>query len=222
MLARRIPFTISFRGTNKPGGASSPEQTISSQVASSDDTQLTISVARSLNPDGTVDNDYFAKQELRHSIDYARGAGATVTAAARAAARQSANWRWNFFRFKRGRHGDLDYRGAGANGAAMRIAPIALANLDDQRRSMVETWKNAIVTHGHARAIMGAVVYAEILRSAIHNALDDEPKPASIFVEAVCSFIESLVSLPTMIRIFDSGCRIGTRTERFFSTMACN
>src|ERR1700733_4488865 len=127
----------------------------------SDDTQLTLSVARSLNSDGTVDNAYFAKQELRYWLDYARGAGATVTAGAKAAARSSTDWRWNFFRFKRGRHNDLDYRGAGANGAAMRIAPIALANLRDQRKALTEVWKNSIVTHGHPRAIMGAIVYGE-------------------------------------------------------------
>src|SRR2546425_6069447 len=68
----------------------------------SDDTQLTLSVARSLNADGTVDNEYFAKKELRYWLDYARGAGATVTAAAKSASRRSTDWRWNFFRFKRG------------------------------------------------------------------------------------------------------------------------
>jgi ADP-ribosylglycohydrolase len=104
----------------------------------SDDTQLTLSVARSLNADGTVDNEYFAKKELQYWLDYARGAGATVTAAAKAASRRSTDWRWNFFRFKRGRHYDLDYRGAGANGAAMRVSPIALANLHDRHQTMVE------------------------------------------------------------------------------------
>ena len=34
----------------------------------SDDTQLTLAVARSLNADGTVDNEYFAKKELRRDI----------------------------------------------------------------------------------------------------------------------------------------------------------
>ena len=156
----------------------------------SDDTQLTLSVARSINSDGTVDNEYFAKEELRYWLDYARGAGATVTAAAKAAARTSSDWRWNFFRYKRGRHNDLDYRGAGANGAAMRVAPIALANLRDKRRAMIETWKNSMVTHGHARAIMGAIVYCEALRTVTNNAIEGNLQPATAVIDYLCRFVE--------------------------------
>jgi ADP-ribosylglycohydrolase len=156
----------------------------------SDDTQLTLSVARSLNIDGTVDNEYFAKKELRYWLDYARGAGATVTAAAKSAQRSSTDWRWNFFQFKRGRHLDLDYRGAGANGAAMRVSPIALANLNDQHQAMIEVWKNSIITHGHARAIMGAIVYAEALRTVMDNAVSGRQEPAATFVDYMCAFVD--------------------------------
>src|SRR2546425_11219919 len=44
----------------------------------SDDTQLTLCVARSIGPDGRVDNEYFAKVELPAWLSYARGAGATI------------------------------------------------------------------------------------------------------------------------------------------------
>jgi ADP-ribosylglycohydrolase len=134
----------------------------------SDDTQLALSVARSIGRQGAVDNDYFARAELRYWLDYARGGGATVMAAARAAARAKTEWRRNFFRYKRGSR-DLDYRDAGANGAAMRVGPIALANVNDADKVFVETWKNAIVTHGHPRAILGAVVFAEALRRVTHG-----------------------------------------------------
>ena len=134
----------------------------------SDDTQLTLSLARAIRPDGTVEHEYFAQQELRYWLDYARGAGATVTAAARSASRARSDWRWNYFRFKRGKH-DLDYRGAGANGAAMRMSPVALANANDPDRAYVEAWKNAAVTHGHPRAILGAVVFAEALRRLLRG-----------------------------------------------------
>jgi ADP-ribosylglycohydrolase len=134
----------------------------------SDDTQLALALARSIQRDGTVDNERFARGELRYWVDYARGGGATVMAAARSAARTSTDWRRNFFKFKRGNH-DLDYRGAGANGAAMRMAPIALANVNDPDRTFLEAWKNAIVTHGHPRAILGAVVFAESLRRVTHG-----------------------------------------------------
>jgi ADP-ribosylglycohydrolase len=141
----------------------------------SDDTQLTLSVARAIRPNGTVDHEYFAQQELRYWLDYARGAGATVTAAARSAARGRSDWRWNYFRFKRGQH-DLDYRGAGANGAAMRMSPVALANVSDPARSYIEAWKNAAITHGHPRGILGAVVFVEALRRLLlgHDQSADE------------------------------------------------
>lgn len=153
----------------------------------SDDTQLTLSVARSLNINGSVDNEYFAKQELKYWLGYARGAGATVTAAAKSAARVKSDWRWNFFTFTRGRH-ELDYRGAGANGAAMRIAPIALANLHDPARLVVEVWRNAIVTHGHPRAILGALVYAEALRRLTVG----HERSADSYVADLREFLKSL------------------------------
>ena len=152
----------------------------------SDDTQLALALARSIRPDGTVDNDYFARSELRYWIDYARGAGATVTAAARAVSRSKVDWRRNFFRFTRGER-EQDYRSAGANGAAMRIAPIALANVQDAERVYVEAWKNAIVTHGHPRGILGAVVFAEALRRLTHGHTQD----ASSFVADLREFVRS-------------------------------
>jgi ADP-ribosylglycohydrolase len=152
----------------------------------SDDTQLTLAVIRSLAADGTVDNAYFARQELSYWLAYARGAGATVTAAARAASRQRLDWRWNYFRFTRGRH-ESDYREAGANGAAMRAGPIALANLVDPQRCFVEIWKNAIVTHGHPRAILGALVFGEALRrTAEGHELD-----AAEFIDELGGFVAS-------------------------------
>lgn len=153
----------------------------------SDDTQLTLSVARSLRPDGTVDNEYFAKMELRYWLGYARGAGATITAAAKSAARVRSDPRWNYFTFTRGRH-NLDYRGAGANGAAMRIAPIALANLHDPDVMIREIWRNAIVTHGHPRAILGALVYGEALRRLV----TDEALDLSSYVAGLRHFVAGL------------------------------
>src|SRR6266849_3512166 len=55
----------------------------------SDDTQLTLAVARSLLGDGSLDAEHFAKVELPLWLDYNRGAGATITAGARAIGRKS-------------------------------------------------------------------------------------------------------------------------------------
>lgn len=124
----------------------------------SDDTQLLLSVARSIKEDGAVDQNYFSKIELPNWLLYARGAGRTIKNAARKIERKSATWNNNFFTFKAGKT-TIDYRESGANGAAMRILPIALANFGDMDKIKKEIFSNSIITHGHPRAIAGAMLY---------------------------------------------------------------
>ncbi len=136
----------------------------------SDDTQLMLCTARSLYPDGSCNMDHFSKLELPLWLDYSRGAGRTITIAAKAIQRKSATWNNNFFQIKRGED-VVDYRHAGANGAAMRIAPIVLANGDQFNKIYNEIWKNTIVTHGHPRAIIGALLYGKALQLVLHKGL---------------------------------------------------
>lgn len=124
----------------------------------SDDTQLLLSVARSINNDGSVNQEYFSKIELPNWLLYSRGAGRTIKNAARKIERKSAKWNSNFFTFKAGKN-TIDYRESGANGAAMRILPIALANFGDPDKINKEIFANSIITHGHPRAILGAMLY---------------------------------------------------------------
>lgn len=124
----------------------------------SDDTQLLLSVARSIKNDGFVDQQYFAKKELPEWLLYSRGAGRTIKNAARKIERKSAKWNKNFFTFKVGKS-TVDYRESGANGAAMRVLPIALANFGDPEKIKEEIFGNSIITHGHPRAILGAMLY---------------------------------------------------------------
>lgn len=124
----------------------------------SDDTQLLLSVARSIKNDGFVDQNYFAKKELPDWLLYSRGAGRTIKNAARKIERKSAKWNNNFFTFKAGKT-TIDYRESGANGAAMRILPIALANFGEPNKIKEEIFGNSIITHGHPRAILGAMLY---------------------------------------------------------------
>lgn len=124
----------------------------------SDDTQLLLSVARSIRSDGFVDQQYFAKKELPDWLLYSRGAGRTIKNAARKIERKSAEWNNNFFSFKAGKS-FIDYRESGANGAAMRILPIALANFGEPEKMKEEIFGNSIITHGHPRAILGAMLY---------------------------------------------------------------
>jgi ADP-ribosylglycohydrolase len=146
----------------------------------SDDTQLTLAVARSLAADGALDNEYFAKRELPAWLAYSRGAGRTITAAAKKAARLRTPWYANFFV-----DGKLDYRQSGANGAAMRVSPIALAHLRNEPR-LKDAFANAIITHGHPRAHMGAV----LLVAAVHEAANRRLKR-----EAISGFRDALLEM---------------------------
>ena len=132
----------------------------------SDDTQLLLSVARSIEKKGNVNQDYFAKIELANWLEYARGGGRTVKTAAEKIQRKSVKWFSNFYKFKVNGE-SYDYRQSGANGAAMRVLPIALANLGDTDKIKEEIFCNSIVTHGHPRAILGAMLYGYTINKII-------------------------------------------------------
>lgn len=132
----------------------------------SDDTQLLLAVARSIKADGSLDHNHFAKVELANWLDYARGGGRTVKTAADKIQRKSVQWFNNFYNFKVNGE-NSDYRQSGANGAAMRVLPIALANLGDIEKIKEEIFCNSIITHGHPRALLGAMLYGYAVNQII-------------------------------------------------------
>ncbi|SEQ04729.1 ADP-ribosylglycohydrolase family protein [Flavobacterium urocaniciphilum] len=132
----------------------------------SDDTQLLLAVARSIKNDGSLDHNYFAKIELPNWLDYARGGGRTVKTAADKISRKSVKWYNNFYNFKVNGI-NYDYKNSGANGAAMRVLPIALANIGDEEKIKEEIFCNSIITHGHPRAILGAMLYGYAINQII-------------------------------------------------------
>ncbi len=156
----------------------------------SDDTQLALSVARSTDPDGSVNAAYFLKVELPLWMQYARGAGSTITAAANAASRKSATPYANFFQYRRGAR-TIDYRQSGANGAAMRVLPLAIANFEDRTSLQTQVWINAISTHGHPRAIVGALLISEAQRRVLAR----EELHTSEFFPSLIEFVRE-VSVP--------------------------
>lgn len=136
--------------------------------AYSDDTQLMLAVARSCLTD----------QPVRHLIEYElpawplyqRGGGRAVLAASHAWASRRAPW-------IPGRRADsldkvANYFRAGANGVAMRIAPHVLRG-KYAGMPMGRTFQNIVVdgitTHGHPRALVGALTYAAALDFALSS-----------------------------------------------------
>ncbi len=128
----------------------------------SDDTQLMLAVARSINSSADVDQVFFAKNELPNWLYYARGGGRTIKQAADKIQRKSANWYSNFYTYSI-KDQKVDYRDTGANGAAMRVLPIALANFKNEENIKANIFSNSIITHGHPRVLLGAMLYGVVI-----------------------------------------------------------
>lgn len=114
----------------------------------SDDTQMTLSVARSIIVGDW--EEFFAEKELPFWLNYARGGGRALLKAAR-----SINELGQI-------NHTYDYFNAGGNGAAMRVLPhvIAAAKKNNIRLLISDVVKNTLITHGHPRAFLGATCYA--------------------------------------------------------------
>jgi ADP-ribosylglycohydrolase len=138
----------------------------------SDDTQLRLAVGRAIRGDGNFDVEAFARVELPVWLSYALGAGRSTRAAATSLGRENVSWMTNFYESE-----EQKYVASGGNGAAMRIQPHVWAARD---RSHPETYlldiiRNAVVTHGHPRAILGAVFHAMSIADALDNDLPPAP-----------------------------------------------
>lgn len=118
----------------------------------SDDTQLMLAISRSLLS-GSDWSEYFTKHELPFWRQYERGGGNAVLKAAEQWSKGKKPWE---------NKDNRAYYYAGGNGSAMRVLPhiirhAALHNLSGVYREIV---KDAILTHGHPRAVLGALCYA--------------------------------------------------------------
>lgn len=119
----------------------------------SDDTQMTLSVARSIIV-GDWER-FLAEKELPFWLRYERGGGGALLKAARSINdKKELLWQSPY-------HAKA-YFSAGGNGAAMRILPhvIANANRADISALMLDVIKDTLITHGHPRAFLGATCYA--------------------------------------------------------------
>ncbi|GHO72603.1 hypothetical protein KSD_03740 [Ktedonobacter sp. SOSP1-85] len=148
----------------------------------SDDTQLALAVARCINDVGIFETALFAYEELPLWLQYERGGGRTVKTAARNLISRNVDWLHNFYK-----QGDLNYSNAGANGAAMRNLPITLVNVGNEEQIIKDSFFNAIITHGHPRAIIGAMLFG--LATNYVLTMPDAIKP-EVMVEYLISEIE--------------------------------
>lgn len=119
----------------------------------SDDTQLRMGVSRSISNHG-FDVETFARVELPVWPSYALGGGRASKAAAKNLGKPQTIWYANTF---------PRWVEAGGNGAAMRIQPHVWASPDLEGDYMRDVIADAICTHGHLRAIIGACFYAVTL-----------------------------------------------------------
>ncbi len=143
--------------TRLVGGRSGVQATLPAGTYS-DDTQLRLATARAISSRG-FDAEAFAAVELPVWMNYALGGGRATKAAARAMSRETVAWFAN------------DFKGwtlAGGNGVAMRIQPHVYAATNLSSDEFIEDIvRNGVVTHGHPRALVGAVLHGVALAYTI-------------------------------------------------------
>lgn len=154
----------------------------------SDDTQLALCVARCLTDKGDFEADKFAYLELPLWLHYERGGGRSVKTAARTITRSKKEWWSNFYKV-----GQLTYRNAGANGAAMRVLPIGLVNVGRSDRLYRDAFLNAIVTHGHPRAILGSILYASLAAYLVSASTSSRTEVLQYAKNVIMDFSKHLV-----------------------------
>ena len=121
----------------------------------SDDTQLMLAVARCRTLTTSSWWNTFTRTELPLWSLYERGGGASTKRSVRSWLRGVPPWEDN------GSGQLAAYFNAGGNGVAMRILPHAIyfAGGDDPSQLIRDIFLDGISTHGHPRALVGAVVY---------------------------------------------------------------
>lgn len=154
---QRIQPTSVFRDWNrKAGGRYYPHTELIRAGEYSDDTQLTLAIARSRLTAGSSWWSYFTKNELPLWTLYERGGGGATKRAANSWLRGVAPWKQS----------DIaaagQYFEAGGNGVAMRVVPHAVfyAEDDDPTALLKDVLVDGAATHGHPRALVGAAAYA--------------------------------------------------------------
>ena len=189
----RPPFELPVHGfvkwTKLVGGKWWGYEDEISPGAYSDDTQLALAVSRCITDRGEFQPERFAYEELPLWLQYERGGGKSVKTAARKLVGKKASWIGNFYK-----QGDLNYRSAGANGAAMRNLPIALVNVTNEPEMIKASFLNSVITHGHPRAILGSILFGLAVNYALITSAGISTKPMISYLREQMSQIGKFVS----------------------------
>ena len=167
--SERVTNTTQWR--RRVGGRSGPTVKMPAGCYS-DDTQLRLATARAIGLNGSFDVTAFSKVELPTFLAYGLGVGRGTRSAAKNLGKSSVSWNSNFYS-----SGATQYMQSGGNGAAMRVQPHVWASGD---RENFESWlgqvlRNVVTTHGHPRAIAGAVFHAATVALAIKEGTPPDP-----------------------------------------------
>lgn len=153
----RVQPMASFRDWERRGGGRFyPHTEIIRAGEYSDDTQLTLAIARSRLTAGSSWWQHFTRNELPLWTLYERGGGGATKRAAASWLRGLAPWKQS----------DAEavgrYFEAGGNGVAMRVLPHAVlhAEADEPAAMLKDVVVDGAATHGHPRALVGAAAYA--------------------------------------------------------------
>jgi ADP-ribosylglycohydrolase len=160
----------------------------------SDDTQLSLSIARCIDERGEFVPEKFAFFELPLWLVYEQGGGRSIKLAARTLASSRREWWNNFYHRKSGKN-NTDYRNAGANGAAMRVLPVALVNVSNEEKLFQDAFTNTIITHGHPRAILSTMLYAGLVAFLIRQNGSDRNEVVTFLEHAIHSATKPLQQL---------------------------
>jgi len=169
-LRRRLrgqPLAEPVQWTRRVGGRFGVDMTLPAGCYS-DDTQLRLATARAVHGRG-FDVEAFARIELATWPSYALGGGRACKAAAAQMAKPGTPWFGNFY------DGWLN---AGGNGVAMRIQPHvwAAAYPAVLGQHVLDVLVNGVTSHGHPRALVGAVLHALSLGATLQDGQVPSPQ----------------------------------------------
>lgn len=152
--SRGQPLDRPFSWKRRVGGRMGPDVELPPGCYS-DDTQLRLATARAIGGQG-FDVEAFARVELTVWPAYALGGGKATKKAVANLAKPRTLWSANFYE---------GWDQAGGNGVAMRIQPHVWAAHEPASLGphLVDVLRNGITTHGHPRALVGAVLHAVAL-----------------------------------------------------------